>query len=94
MPTSEFWLHTSYDPRRPWITLHRTGCEQLRIARVKPHFTGPLTWDQLAALPVESYVPCLKCRPASASRCWQDFTNWRYRKTRTSSARTPTKPTR
>jgi hypothetical protein len=67
---TEFWLHTSYHSTRPLlVTLHRNGCEQLRIVRVKPRLTGPLTWDQLAAMPAESYVPCQKCRPASASRC-------------------------
>jgi hypothetical protein len=58
-----FWLHASAD-RRPSITLHAEGCGALRLVKVRRGKTGPLSWDQLALLPVTYHV-CEACRPGS-----------------------------
>jgi hypothetical protein len=61
-----FWLHTNTRTGR--ITVHRDGCAVASVrlrhyrARRAGVWTGPVSWDELALLPVESYHLC---------SCWQ-----------------------
>ena len=60
-----FWLYTTRTPR---ITLHADGCGLLRLVTIRHGRIGPLSWDQLALLPVTYHI-CQACRPGSPSRC-------------------------
>jgi hypothetical protein len=62
-----FWIYTSTG-RTPNTTLHADGCGLLRLVKMRRGKTGPLSWDQLALLPV-TYQLCKACRPGSTSRC-------------------------
>jgi hypothetical protein len=71
--STPFWLYTPLPPKKGHVSpivLHGAGCSQRRLVRNKA-WTGPLGWDELALLPVESYRLCPCCRglcSATASR--------------------------
>lgn len=54
-----FWLFTNR--RTSGITLHAEGCRVTNQYRASKGWTGPLTWDEIALIPVESYGLCKLC---------------------------------
>jgi hypothetical protein len=74
--STPFWLYTPLRHSKgqlPPIVLHLAGCGKFRLVKNKA-WTGPLGWDELALIPVESYRLCPCCRnlcstpPAEPSR--------------------------
>jgi hypothetical protein len=60
-----FWLYIQRQ-RDQRTTLHRDGCALMRQVRWDNRWTGPLTWDEIALLPDDSYFVCGRCKPGCA----------------------------
>jgi hypothetical protein len=62
--STPFWLYTPLRHSKghlPPVVLHLASCGQRRLVKNKA-WTGPLGWDELALIPVESYRLCPCCR--------------------------------